>query len=323
MIRRTVLLVAIISLLFTPIQLFADQTAPGGGPQAKGLEAASRHVKLKRTTDSFATVISQTQEFAKKHGPENILLVVDLDNTLLAMNQDLGSDQWFVWQEGLLKRDQTNEALVATDFDGLLRAQEILFSLSSMHPPEPEIPTMLDAQIKGNVCVVILTSRGKEFRDSTMRVLKENSYSLIESTLDIVEERGPFAPYDPSFPSKHGLTAEIIAKLGPSRSVTYSDGIYMTAGQHKGYMLKTLLARSPQASQTKPFANFKAIVFVDDHTKHVDRVHAAFAEEPIDLATFRYSREDQHVEAFMRSEKKSVAQSWISLKQMIEKTFTE
>ena len=84
----------------------------------------------------------------------------------------------------------------------------------------------------------------------------------------------------------------------------------MTAGQHKGYMLKTLLARSTRASANQPFAHFKAIVFVDDHQKHVDRMQEAFAGDSIDLATFRYSREDGNVEKFNKSTKHHVIRDW-------------
>lgn len=285
--------------------------------------AAQHHIRKHVTTDRFIDVIEQVNLFAADHGPENVLLVVDLDNTLLAMNQDLGSDQWFTWQESLLNGKTNQKELAASDFAGLLRAQGILFSLGSMHPPEPELPEMITEQVQRKICVVILTSRGKEYRDATNRELQDNHYSITASTLEIDEKRGAFKPYDSASPTLYGLTSEITSKLGTPRTVTYSDGIYMTAGQHKGYMLKTLLARHPRASKDQPFANFKAIVFADDHVKHTDRVRSAFADDPIDLATFRYSKEDAQVERFKASSKQSVIQQWDQLRGAIQSTFAQ
>ena len=56
-------------------------------------------------------------------GAANVLVVLDIDNTLLATDQDLGGDAWFNWQAGLLKSEPKSEHLVAKSFGGLLRVQ--------------------------------------------------------------------------------------------------------------------------------------------------------------------------------------------------------
>ena len=50
-------------------------------------------------------VAAAVEQFADQFGPEHVLLVLDIDNTLLAMNNDLGSDQWFEWQKYLLENE--------------------------------------------------------------------------------------------------------------------------------------------------------------------------------------------------------------------------
>ena len=85
------------------------------------------------------------------------------------MNQDLGSDQWFNWQESLLEEDKNHADLVAPDFPGLLEVQGILFALSSMHPPQPDLPEMVEGLSEQGVTIVVLTSRGKEFRNASQR----------------------------------------------------------------------------------------------------------------------------------------------------------
>lgn len=305
----SVLLVAVfLGMLATPV--CAQSQTAAAPSKVQSPKVTAQEFRKKETTAEFAKVVAQVDEFSKKHGVENVLLVVDLDNTLLAMNQDLGSDQWFIWQEDLQDQDPCHPDLVAPKFDGLLQAQGVLFALSAMHPPQPELPDMVGGLIQRKVPTVILTSRGKEFRNSAARELKRNEYDISSSTLEVVEKRGTFKPYRAEHPNKHGLNAETIKEIGAAKDVTYADGIYMTAGQHKGYMLKTLLARLSNASADKPFGNFKAIVFVDDRAKHTDRMHAAFAGDPVDLATFRYSREDGNVERFKSSTKHHVIRDW-------------
>ena len=46
------------------------------------------------TTDFVDTALELGAEF----GAENTLVVMDIDNTLVAMLDDLGSEQWFEWQ---------------------------------------------------------------------------------------------------------------------------------------------------------------------------------------------------------------------------------
>ena len=290
------------------------QVEPAEAPQEVQQQNSNEPVRVEKTTAEFSTAVDQVRTFVKKHGEEKVLLVVDLDNTLLAMNQDLGSDQWFNWQESLLEEDKNHPELVADSFPGLLDVQGILFALSAMHPPEPGLPSMINELLNEGVSIIVLTSRGKEYRNSSRRELIRNEYDFTKSALKIREQRGIFDPYDQGKPDNHGLSAEIISQLGKPRSVTYSDGIYMTAGQHKGYMLRTLLARAERGKESSeakdPLANFAAIVFVDDREKHTKRVHEAFEKSPVDLATFRYSREDGNVDRFNKSTKNHVVRDW-------------
>lgn len=271
------------------------------------------------TTADFSRVVKTVQELVAKHSSEQVLVVIDIDNTLLAMNQHLGSDQWFNWQSGLLQSDPGSTDLVAKDFDSLLDVQGTLFSLSGMHPPQPELPAHVKTIQESGVTTVVLTSRGPGYRDASERELKSNGYDLAKTALRIDEKRGLFMPFDPERPDAHGLSAQIIESIkGRLSPVTYSNGIYMTAGQHKGYMLRSLLARAiPNNGARHEARAFRAIVFVDDHEKHTTRMHEAFEEFPIDIATFRYSREDGNVSNFHASSKRHVVDDWNRLHDFI------
>ncbi len=64
------------------------------------------------TTDELQLVAELSLDLAKTYGPEQMLVVLDIDNTLLAMEQDLGSDQWYYWQEDLEAENPCSPLLV-------------------------------------------------------------------------------------------------------------------------------------------------------------------------------------------------------------------
>ncbi len=310
-------------LLLVLLQCASPAFAQLQAEVAKGQRA---RVRESITTANFFDVRDKVAEFVTKHTQEQVLLVVDIDNTLLAMNQDLGSDQWFNWQVELQENEPDSPDLVAKKFSGLLDVQGTLFALSEMHAPEPDLPSLIK-QIQGfGVTTVVLTSRGPNFRDTAERELGRNGYDFTESALPIDEKRGLFMPFDPDRPDAHGLSTEITKTIKSRlRAVTYANGIYMTAGQHKGYMLRTLLARAIPVARAIPdrgtlhkSRSFQAIVFVDDHPRHTAKMCEAFEHAPLDLVTFRYSREDGNVRNFEDSAKKHVVHDWNRLKDFVD-----
>lgn len=275
-------------------------------------------------SDDFRTLAVKAREKAARYGTDQVLLVHDIDNTLLAMNQPLGSDQWYNWQEGLILGGRTNEA-VAADITGLLAIQGKLYALGHMHPPQKESPGILRELQAAGFASLALTSRGYDFRDATARELASNGYTFGPGAPG---PRGGYAgtylPYDPNRPAEAGLaTSEVTAfKLGPARPVSYMDGIFMGSGQHKGVMLRTLVKKTARA--------FKAIVFIDDQKKHCDRIRQAFGEgaaQPeaaaVDVVTIRYSREDGVVKAFDDGDKGAVTTAWETLDGALHEVFGE
>jgi len=275
------------------------------------LQGASIHA-----TDDFSVVAEQVRSLVAEHGSKNVLLVCDIDNTLLAMKGDLGSDQWFEWQNFLLNNKPKSRELVAKDFDGLLAAQGLLFSLGKMRPPQADLPLYIQAMQADGVRTLVLTSRGEEFRIATERELRANGYDFAISALPTGELAcKDFVPYDLDSIQASGLTAEEAALFGlkKPRPVSYSQGVYMTAGQHKGAMLLALLAKSEQ--------QFKAVVFVDDHGRHVLRVFDALVRRGVDITAFHYQREDDNVKRFQYSDKKDVTTRWRRLDKTLSEVF--
>lgn len=254
-------------------------------------------------TDSFTDIEKKVLQLGKKHGVKNVLLAIDIDNTLMYLPQNYGSDQWFNWQsENCLwkkKGRKIPKFCITDNFNTLLDLQGKIFAVSNMRPTHEKTVDVINNLQKKGYKIILLTSRGHEFRNSTYRALKMNKMNFKKSAI------GPqggypstYKPYDIKNLMKDGITKEeaSVAKLKNSRLVSFQDGVFMGAGQHKGIMLKTLLHKTK--------SKFKAIVFADDHEKHTKRMHHIFGKKKdVELVTFRYSKIDPMVEEFKKSDK--------------------
>ncbi|MEM6656397.1 MAG: DUF2608 domain-containing protein, partial [Planctomycetota bacterium] len=242
--------------------------------------------------------------------------VVDIDNTLLAMNAALGSDQWFEWQEYLLDNEPESPHLVAKDFDGLLEAQDRLFALGKMRPPQTDLPDLVKKIQALEVRTLVLTSRGPDFRSYTERELLGAGYDLGESAMPTNGvPRDVFLPYDPSDLTDSGITeheAELFHLRSP-RAASYVNGVFMTSGQHKGAMLLMMLAKARTPVE--------AVVFVDDHGRHVNRVFDALVRRGITVAAVHYKREDNNVDRFNYGDKSRVDKQWRLLDNAVKSVF--
>ena len=231
------------------------------------------------TTSTHMDVYGKSRELTTKYGSaRSVLVVFDIDNTLLKARQPLGSDQWFEWQSEAIK-NHTSEALFGT-FDELLAAQADFFQLSSMSLTEQNLPQIVSALKRFGHHIVLLTSRGPTLRNLTERELSKNGLWFSDSSImngvpnDFME-----APF----------------KL----PVNFQNGIFMTSGHHKGEALAYLLRKSGK--------QFKAVIFADDHEKHTKRVYETFSPgTSTEIVTFRYSKEDESVAGFKAGSKSQV-----------------
>lgn len=269
-----------------------------------------------RESEDFADAADATRAYAQRYGAEATLLVVDIDNTLLTMQGDLGSDQWFEWQEHLLEHEPASPHLVADDFGGLLEAQGLLFRLGKMRPPQENLPELI-REVQGlGVPTLVLTSRGPGFRPATEREIAAAGYEFASTCLPMhgVPD-GVFMPYDPNKPGEVGLTKDELRlfALRKPREASLANGVFMTSGQHKGAMLLTAMHRAERMP--------KAVVFVDDHGRHVHRVFDALVRRGVETTVVHYRREDDRVASFRYGDKDEVTRRWRRLESAIEEVF--
>lgn len=273
-------------------------------------------------TADLAEVRTQAETLAAQFGgPQQVMLVFDLDNTLLKHQQALGTDQWFRWQEDAVLNNKEIPERVAKDFNGLLGIQGVLFQLSPMQPTQPDGPTIVQELKAKGFAVIALTARGFDYRDVTFKHLNVG-YSFSRYGYSGLGSHS-FLPYDHKNLSSIGLSAnqdpQWIKDLKlhePARPVNFTDGVFFSGGQHKGTMLLAIL----HLTKLQP----KAVIFVDDTQKHVDRVHRALEIKPIEVVTYRYSREDQVVADFEKPnspDKNQAAFDWSRLKTLVREIF--
>lgn len=268
------------------------------------------------TTNDFNLIYNKAIKALETYDAEDVLLVLDIDNTLLKMNQQLGSDQWFNWQYDNCLKGTPQYFCVGKTMSELLDVQEKLFALSKMEASQEDFPKLIsDLQSKG-FKIIALTSRGPEYRNSTERELNRNGYNFIKSSIG-QGHAGLYQPYLIAHFKNFGLNKYDlrVAKLkSDARKVSYMNGIMMTSGLNKGIMLKTLLHKT----NSKP----KLVLFVDDHSKHTIRMQRILSPmRNTQLMTFRYSRIDPMVERFNSGSKKQVIKNYNLLSKTLLKVF--
>jgi hypothetical protein len=271
-----------------------------------------------RDTSDFADVAAAVDRYCDQYGAEHVLLVLDLDNTLLAMNHPLGSDQWFEWQRSLMAKDPKSPECVAADLPGLLDAQGVLYNLGRMHPTQPDLPALMKKLQDRGISTVVLTSRGDEFRVATERELKRNGFDFARTALPVKGlPRGKFLPYDPANPEGYGLTKGELEAYGVKekdlKPISYENGIMMTSGQHKGVMLLTLLHRQNR--------DIKAVAHDEDNDRNVGRIFSALTNHHVEITGFHNTRLESEVKGFDYGDKSDVDNRWHQLNDTLKSVF--
>ena len=221
-----------------------------------------------RESSNLAEVGQTARDLATLVGKDQVLVIYDLDNTLLAMEQDLGSDQWYYWQKELQAANRCDPRL-ATD---RLAAQGALYFASAMRPTQTDGAGIVRSLQDEGFTSIIITSRGPDFAAASLRELRRNELDF----------------------SRMPLGNDDVLRLTPSpdsRETLYEAGVYLTAGQDKGEMLLALLRATENPLP-------RAIVMADDKAENLQDVLDALAGQPVSVQALRYNREDARVAAF-------------------------
>lgn len=225
---------------------------------------------LTSETDEITTFVADALQWRERVGPARVLAVFDIDNTLLAMEQGLGSDQWYEWQKEQFARDRCDPRVVSDR----LAVQGALYYASAMRPTIPGAAEAVRSLQEAGMPVIALTSRGVGFRLQTFRELRRHGFDFRRSAI------GPPAGWDEDWVPGNSI-----------RPVRYEDGVFLTTGQHKGAMLEALLQRTGHPVPA-------VILMLDDKQANLDAMLETFDRPGVAVRAWRFSGEDANVANF-------------------------
>ena len=214
--------------------------------------------------DTFDVIAPVVAKLNSQYGAENVLIVADIDNTLLTSANDLGGDIWYQWQRGKLAVKPTPEQQVSCLFEDTI---SLLYELAPMKLTEPQVPVLLNNWQEAGNTLLLLTSRAPKNRPATERELLRHGIDISQAALTPVDNANP------------------VYRQKLEREMSYSRGLMMTTGMNKGTMLKWLLNTTER--------QFNAIVFVDDSHTNIENMDNAWQQHNTDMRIFHYT----HVEA--------------------------
>ena len=263
-------------------------------PEKPGLEPT-----VHPHTDSFSAVSAKVTELQQQHGADQVLVVLDIDNTLLTSHIDLGGDVWYQWQTDKLKIKPTAEQKIKCLFQDAIG---LLYELGPMDLTESSVPGLISQWQQQTSTVFALTSRSPAYRAATEREL---------------------AVHDINF-SNHAIhdnnNQELVLSGTLARPYSYINGIMMTTGMNKGEMLQHILEVSGQS--------YKAVVFVDDSAKNITNMAGAYPSTTMDMHLFHYTRiEQQRIDrqgqVLTQAEADEMGDQWAQINALLNSIFPE
>lgn len=219
--------------------------------------------------DRMAIAVDRAIEMAGRHGAANILVVFDLDSTLLR-DPDRSPDL---------------DAIEASDPARFRQIERTVMYLKSLVPTERGLACQLERLHTAGIPTYLLTARGRDMRDMTIREMAANGLVLPpapECGPPLCIGRGMIHARQVMDAATQVVGARELERLefDRGRDITVWDGIMMAAGLDKGVMMQTLGGSLG--------IDVKGYVFIDDAAKNTDAVARASRAMREEVAIFHY-----------------------------------
>ena len=253
---------------------------------------------IQHHTTSFDEVKTQVSKLNQQYGYDNVLIVVDIDNTLLTSTVDLGGDVWYQWQRNKFDLKPTESQKVSCLFEDSIG---LLYELVPMVPTEQGLPALVKQWQKQGNTLFALTSRAPKYRPATERELYRNGFDLEVTALSPENQSAP------------------VYREKVGRELSYMKGVMMTSGMNKGEMLDFLLDETGQ--------QFDAIVFVDDSKKNIVNLYNQYKDRnDIDMHIYHYvniehQREHEFGTVLTEQQVEKMASDWQTLNKTLDSLF--
>jgi hypothetical protein len=256
------------------------------------IEISNVHVKQ---TTKFEEVNELVLQKVKQYGESEVIVVLDIDNTILTSEIDLGGDIWYQWQREKLDVKPDSNQIVDCLFEDAIG---LLYELGTMKLTEEQVSDYIKNWQNSSITVFALTSRDPRYRTPTERELTKQK---IDFSVTGLRPEGKDLP---------------ILRYNLDRELSYMKGIMMTTGMDKGKMLEHILEKTKRS--------FKSIVFVDDSEKNVLAVknnYEKFSE--IDVTILHYTkieddRENEFGTVLTRDQADKMAREWDAINSVLK-----
>ncbi|MGE3105931.1 MAG: DUF2608 domain-containing protein [Lysobacterales bacterium] len=215
---------------------------------------------------------------------DSLLLVLDIDDTLLTSDTFFGSDRWYEWQTS---KDIDPKDKVRCLFDVIA----LNYEAGTQHAVEGDAGSAFISKLK--VPKLLLTSRSAHARGGTERELLHAKYELPINLM----------------PSNHG-SSWINVRSGKPAPISYANGIQMVTGRDKGQSLLDLL--------TFLKLHYDNIVLVDDGEANITSLRQALPAAGINYYGFHYKGVDK---SFDEDDKDQARAAWGSWSELMEKRY--
>jgi FMN phosphatase YigB (HAD superfamily) len=217
------------------------------------------------TASSSLTVETKRLSDITNYLEDKILVIVDIDNTLIEPSQQLGSDQWAFSRVVELKKSGLSDQVA---FSQALAEWRFIHSFTRVQTPEITTAALIhDLQARG-YALMGLTTRFPEDAPMTQRELRDVNIDLSRSSVTKDAVDIPLKP-----------------------PVQFAGGIlFVTLLNKKGEALKAFLSEID--------FHPKKILFIDDKLSHVKDVEEACLSMGIDYIGIRYGGSDARVAAY-------------------------
>lgn len=207
--------------------------------------------------------VMEYQSFAE-HAQPKTLLITDIDNTLIAPAQELGSDPWFrkrlthYKNNGYGEQEALEKALV--EWEGVQ-------NITTVQLVEKTIPQILHSLQEKKFIIIGLTTRSLNLANRTIQQLQS-----VDIDLNLTA------------PSRDDIF------LTTPHPILFRKGILFTSGSHKGVSLRKLL-------ETLNYFPEK-IVFINDKGSHLKPLEEECEKLGIEFIGLRYGYHDEKVKNF-------------------------
>lgn len=225
-------------------------------------------IKLYPDVKDLNQVVTQIAQ--EKVNRNKILVIFDIDDTLLESVNFISSVKWYNWQRGRAVFSNYGRPIKIRPeqkYNCIFSMLGTLFEMGSTVATQKDASQII--QQLAHYDLVYLTARTTIYRSPTERELINNNLSIDEHQLG------------------ENILHFMLDDGHRTAKVTYEKGIAMSSGLNKGKVLKALLKKLNKS--------YEVIYFVDDSQKNIDNMNQVWKDSKSLVHLFHYTRVSKNI----------------------------